>query len=312
MKSGAARRSIIRRILAVLLLAAFSGLSLAAQPDPSNENVFLWEVSSEKGKVYLLGSIHLARPDLYPLNQAISDAYAQAGTLVVEVNLDEQTQAKLRGRIMSAGAFSGGRTLDTHLSAEILEQLKAYLAERRLPFAMFNPMKPWLASILITAMELRRHGYEPRHGIDRHFLRRAKEEGKPVRELESADFQIRLLSGISDELQQYLLLSSLQESSRVSDMIGELTSAWKRGDAARVEKLLLKSRNKDSRLQPVYETIIYDRNLTMTAHIREYLAAGGTWFVVVGSGHLVGERGILDLLRKDSAGEFSIRQVGAN
>ena len=65
-------------------------------------------------------------------------------------------------------------------------------------------------------------------------------------------------------------------------------------------------------MQPVYETIIYDRNLTMTAHIREYLAAGGAWFVVVGSGHLVGERGILDLLGKDTAGEFTIRQVGAN
>jgi uncharacterized protein YbaP (TraB family) len=49
-----------------------------------------------------------------------------------------------------------------------------------------------------------------------------------------------------------------------------------------------------------------DRNRNMTKKIASYLRSGGCVFVVVGAGHLVGELGIVELLRKEG---FTVEQL---
>jgi len=49
---------------------------------------------------------------------------------------------------------------------------------------------------------------------------------------------------------------------------------------------------------PVYEKLLYERNNTMATRIEGFLKAGGRYFVVVGAGHLVGKKGIIELLKK--------------
>jgi uncharacterized protein YbaP (TraB family) len=48
----------------------------------------------------------------------------------------------------------------------------------------------------------------------------------------------------------------------------------------------------------MYEKLLYTRNKNMVSKITEYLQTHETYFVIVGAGHLVGERGIVELLRK--------------
>jgi uncharacterized protein YbaP (TraB family) len=45
------------------------------------------------------------------------------------------------------------------------------------------------------------------------------------------------------------------------------------------------------------EKIFYERNDAMTQKIEEFLQTDKTYFVAVGAGHLVGERGIVQQLR---------------
>jgi uncharacterized protein len=49
-------------------------------------------------------------------------------------------------------------------------------------------------------------------------------------------------------------------------------------------------------LAPLIEAVVYRRNAGMAAQIDGFLKTPKTWFVVVGSLHLVGKRGILQLL----------------
>ncbi|MDD4194832.1 MAG: TraB/GumN family protein [Syntrophorhabdaceae bacterium] len=49
----------------------------------------------------------------------------------------------------------------------------------------------------------------------------------------------------------------------------------------------------------VYKKIMTDRNRNMTKRISTYLKSGGRVFVVVGAGHMVGDEGIIELLRKE-------------
>ena len=83
--------------------------------------------------------------------------------------------------------------------------------------------------------------------------------------LESAEFQINLLSGFSDELQRLFLMSTIREMDKLMGMVDEITEAWKRGDAETIDRMLLQSQREDERIRPVFQQLISDRNVSMAA-----------------------------------------------
>ncbi len=295
-------------LLLAVFLAVVAGTQLAAQSPAQPGKLFLWEAVGEKGKAYLLGSIHLARDDLYPLDKIIEGAFAESETLVVEVDLNELDESAFQLQALAAGVYGDGRTLESELSSDTLGKLQSFLKERGVPFSLFRVMKPWLAAISVTAMEMLRLGYKPEFGIDKHFLDRAEQENRPVSALESADFQIRLLSDFSEELQELFLSQTLDDAARIPEVVDELVTAWKRGDARTIEELVLEAAD-DARMKPLYDKFFYHRNADMAAKIASMLDSGGSLFVVVGAGHLVGDEGIVELLGDR---EFDVNQVSGS
>jgi len=62
----------------------------------------------------------------------------------------------------------------------------------------------------------------------------------------------------------------------------------------------------EKRFYPIYEKLIIIRNRNMVSKIENYLQSKGTYFVVVGAGHLIGSKGIVQLL-KDRG--YSVEQL---
>jgi uncharacterized protein YbaP (TraB family) len=294
--------------LALLVSPAIGAGAEGATATP--DKVFVWRVTSETTTAYLMGSIHLARKGFYPLDDAIEDAFAASSTLVVEADVLEADPTEMEELMLRHGTYSGDETLEDQLSAQTLEKLKRLLNERGYPYEGMSTMKPWMLSMLLTMLEFQRLGFDPRYGIDLHFLTRAKEAGKAVRELESVTFQVELLSGFSPELQELFLDYTLDETADMTKVVDELVGAWRLGDAEAIEALFHKYERQDASFGPMMEAMLYGRNVPMADKIRGYLEdPDNTYFVVVGAGHLVGERGILDLLEGD--GRYRIEQLVA-
>ena len=74
--------------------------------------------------------------------------------------------------------------------------------------------------------------------------------------------------------------------------------AWLRGDAATLGRELVDPMKKPES-KVVYDRLIAQRNRSMASKIEWYLATPDKYFVVVGSGHLVGDDSILAILRKN-------------
>jgi len=53
----------------------------------------------------------------------------------------------------------------------------------------------------------------------------------------------------------------------------------------------------DGSIAPLFRKLFDERNIKMTSKIEGYLNAGGSYFVIVGAGHLIGERGMVELLK---------------
>jgi uncharacterized protein YbaP (TraB family) len=73
--------------------------------------------------------------------------------------------------------------------------------------------------------------------------------------------------------------------------------AWKTGDVKNMESIATKPLAEDKNLSSLYEKLIYERNRNMVLRIEEFLKTKETYFVVVGAGHLVGKKGIIEMLK---------------
>jgi uncharacterized protein YbaP (TraB family) len=282
------------------LLPIFFLLSLMSFPEreafSQEGKTFLWKVQSGASTVYLLGSIHFLKKENYPLSQKIESAFEKSDVLVVEANV--QNQGKMNTQtIMEKALYPPNESIADHLSHETYEFLKGEASKLGLPLEVINQQRPWFLSIVLDAMELMKLGYDPSYGVDNYFLSKATGR-KKILELESLDEQLHLLSNLSEKDQELLLTLSLKDLQNADQEANKLVQAWKTGDTSGMEAVITKSLKEDPQLVPIYGKLIYERNRRMVSKIEGYLKGNGTYFVVVGAGHLIGEKGIVETLGK--------------
>lgn len=259
----------------------------------------LYKVSSKQSTVYILGSIHLAKAELYPLDEAIVKAYEKSDVLVVEVDPSSEVSVSMMQEVMSdSGMYPPGMSLKTQLSDNTYKSLRSYAKNRGLSIDEMQKMKPWVVMLQLTVTEMMHLGYSPELGIDNYFLDRAKAENKTVAELETAAEQMALLSKNDDAFQDKLLLYTLESMTELEPLLKKMFASWKKGDGDALERIISLPLEEDPGLQEVYDALIIRRNHKMSKKIESFLKSGKDYFVVVGSGHVVGEEGIVSLLRQ--------------
>jgi hypothetical protein len=157
--------------------------------------------------------------------------------------------------------------------------------------------KPWFLAINLVMLELVKLGFDPNYGVDKHFIDKAKGV-KEILELESVEFQIDLFDGFNDRQQELFLMSALLDLDLIREEMDNMISIWERGDAKGMEEMLRKGLREHPEILPIYNKIFYERNKKMALKIEGFLDDGAeNYFVIVGSGHLVGKEGIIQLLK---------------
>lgn len=284
-----------RRSLTILFLILGLVLTAFGQDAFSqSQKCFLWRVQSKTATLYLLGSIHILKKGNYPLNNKIENAFDESNVLGVEANVADIGKMGLQ-KLMEIAFYPETESLGNHISKETYELVKKEVGSLGISPQLLNRQKPWFLAMTLMSLELLKLGYDPNFGIDMHFLSRAKE--KRIIELESLDDQLNLLSGLSDQDQELFLLYTVKDLNIIGKEMDQLIRAWTSGDTKGVESIMTKSVNEDERLSPIYEKLIYERNRNMATKIEDFLRTKDTYFVIVGAGHLVGEKGIIEILK---------------
>ncbi len=283
----------MRRLATLLTLIL---VVAACRASAAEHKLFAWRVADDPGTVYLLGSIHVGKPDLYPLPQPIEQAFAGSAELVEEIDLSGANLALLKQQILQRSLYSGGDKLENHLSPTTRAALAAYLRRTGQAPTALSAMRPWLADMQIHTAQLQALGFAPQYAIDRHFLDEAAAAKKPVAGLETIGFQVDLMSGLSDDLQDKLVFFELVDADNLAGDAAALVQAWRTGDPAGMEATATRAQREHPELQPLIEALVYQRNAAMAGQVEGFLKTPKTRFVVVGSLHLVGDRGILKLL----------------
>lgn len=294
----------MRRRLISVAIALLTLCLICSQALPQEQHNFLWKVESETSTVYLLGSLHLFKKEFYPLNKAIEDAFEKSNILVVEANITDPSPKNLQ-KWMEAALYSENDSVEKHVSKETFEFVRKEANRLGVPLDLIKRQRPWLLAITLEALSFIKLGFDPRYGIDAYFLTKAAGK-KKISELEGVDDQFALLSGLSNDDQELLLLLTLRDSSRLNEQMDQLVKAWTTGDAKSMESLVTKSLKEDPRMSSIFEKLFDRRNGEMASKIEKYLKTKETHFVVVGAGHLVGDKGIVEILKEKG---YSIEQL---
>lgn len=307
------RHTTLLKIIAIGFLSAFCSISAAetgvknnaantTQATEAATRGLLFEIKSGEKTAFLFGSIHIAKPDFYPMSPKVEAAYQAADTVMVEADTtDVQAMQAMLPKLM----YAAPDKLQNHLTPATWTEFQSLFG----PAAeQLQNLKPFLVLSAITIQVAAQLGYSPEQGIDLHFIKRSKEDKKTLLELESLTFQANIMGSLSDE-EGNSLIASLVDSIKKREIVSELNSlvdAWKAADADAIAKQFIESGNKDAGSKRITKMLLDDRNEGMANKINQTMASGKKLFVVVGAGHLAGEKSVIDLLKKQG---LEVKQI---
>ena len=255
----------------------------------------LWSIQTQSNKFYLLGSLHVLKPDAYPLAAAIGSAYANCRKIVFETDIAALQEPAMQAKMLQLGLYPEGQNLLQNLDGRTRQLLERKMNALGLPLEQFDRFKPWLLSLTLATLELQRLGFNPNYGLDVHFFNKARTDAKEIGFLEPAEFQLNLLGNMVKKDQIAFLNQTLKDLEVVNELAADLVKLWKSGNANGLHELLFRS-FKD--YPDLYDRLLIQRNKKWVEEIEALMQENKNVLFVVGAGHLVGPESIVDLLMK--------------
>ena len=275
-----------------LSLSSFAPVSalalLCLLPCSAVASSCVWKVTGPGGStIYLGGSVHALRSSDYPLPAAYTRAFDASSRVVFEN--DPKAASREAKDLVRAGTYPKGDTLKNHVDPRTYAYIRRFFALVNVPETEFAKYRPWLINVLLSSPS-----YEHWElGIERYLQRRAAAKSKPVSGLESPKEHNAFFVDLSDRESEALLLILFINASREGPS-ADMISAWRRGDAETLHRIL---RESFQDFPSLAWRLIDVRNENWLPKIDGYLRSGQTYFVVVGAGHIGGPNGLLTLLK---------------
>lgn len=281
--SGRWRR--VSCLLAALLLPVGGA---AAEP------LLLVAHGSGGGTVYLFGTMHMLPRRAVWFTPRVRAAFGRSTALWEEADIGlTDPQAMLAIMLQGVTADDLFARLPPAYAATFRRQLRGC----GIPVLAVAHMQPWLAATVPALCVMSDGpGRAPVMGPEATLLRAAQDAGKQVGFFETAAAQLALLAGGSPRAGIARLEQAIDEGDAAGgDQLDRMEAAWLAGAAPALAGEIDKMRHDDPEM---YRTLFVKRNVRFAARIRQMLRGGGTVFVAIGAGHLVGAEGVPALLRR--------------
>lgn len=254
----------------------------------------VWQVSKNGHTLYLAGTIHVLKKEDYPLPAEFYAAFKKADKLVFETNIEKTNSVEFGQKIESMFTYPPGQSARDILNTKTLQLLEKHLQKRNIPLEALLRHKPAMIAIILSAIELKRMGMVE-EGVDQFFENKAKRAGKPVAELETIDAQLSFLLNMGKGYENEMIMSTINDISQMEKMMTEIRSAWLKGDEKKMADVTIEAMKHD--YPQIYDSLLVTRNNNWMPQIEQMLTDKPVEFVLVGTLHLIGKDGLLQLLR---------------
>jgi uncharacterized protein YbaP (TraB family) len=301
---------IIAKVLLVLLpvlLIFGAGYGCGSTAD-TKPKVFMWKITSDSTYVYVLGSVQVNNQLIYPLDSVIENAFSSTDDFVVGINANKVNQQEVSQYVMDYCMYPVGDGLKKNASASLYSQLEKFAQQYSIDLTTYDSFKPWVIYNVMGQLILENLGYKSELGMDSYFTNKAEKATKSVIELETILGQLNLMTAIPVEAIFAGMEYDVDNPNTAQDL-KDMYNAWQTGDIVKMESIVYKALNEMPEMAPYFAAMYGARNPNFVSQIEGLLAGNKTHFIVVGAGNLMGENGVLNLLKNKG---YTIEQVNAS
>ncbi len=291
----------ISKLIATILLFT----SCNAQPPVTqlktnaDNNTLLWEVSGKNldAPSYLFGTFHLICKDDIPFGEQLKTAVKSVKEIYMELDMDDP--ATMFGALLLMN-MKGDTTLKTlYTEAEYKKVDNFFTDSLNTPVGLFKSMKPFFLMAMLYPKML---PCKTMSGVEEELMKMAKANKKEIKGLETMAFQAAVFDSIPYTQQAKELLKTIDSLDAYKKYFDTMVKIYKTQQLAEMENLFTKS---EFGMEDNQDILLDKRNINWVAQLKTIMKKEPV-FVAVGAGHLVGEKGLIELLRKEG---YTVRPI---
>jgi uncharacterized protein YbaP (TraB family) len=235
---------------------------------------------------YIYGTIHIMPKKDFVISDSIKSALKSCRELAMEVDLNMDLKTQLE--ILELTMLPEGKTIADITTKENSERIRHFCLDslnwKETKYIKTSRFQPFFFSSLITQELIGKS-----KSFETEFKKLAKKNKMSISGLETIQFQVKLLSEVSNEEQIKMLLLGLTTD---NSEFNKLLETYLKKDINQLVTLM----NAD--LSPeFYSDLIVKRNQKWIPIITELIQKNPT-FIAVGAAHLPGNDGVLNLLKE--------------
>lgn len=269
------------------------------------EKALLWKI--EKAELsapsYLYGTIHIIPTEDFFYPDGTLTAIEATDNMVFEIDMSVMTDMSKQMAMMQKAIMKDGKKLSDLVSEEDYAIVQAHFDKMGLPLAIFERMKPAFLSIFASEdMSPNALQSGEMKSYEMEFMQIAENRDMSTGGLETIDYQLSVFDSIPYVDQAKMLVDGIKNSGNGESELSQMITIYKAQDLKGMEEMF-----SDESLGDM-DILLNNRNKNWIAPMKKYMSKEPTFFAV-GAGHLVGEEGVIALLRKEG---YTVTAISGN
>lgn len=279
----------------ILLILIFLSFSFKKKPKQN----LLWEISSPltNEKSYLFGTIHLIEKEFFQFPDFLKEKINQSTNIIFETPYPNSTN------IRSLMLIPNNENIFSYLNENEKNKILIWSAKNLKMdenefLENYGNFKPFVLFQTITQLPF----LDKSVSYEQEIYKIVKNSSKKIEGLETVEEQIELLDKIPLEIQKKQLFFAIDSTIMNQKILREMQLAYKQQDLQKIEHWIdIESKRSDFSI----DDFIFKRNKKWLTKIVSKINTNST-FIAVGAGHLSGEDGLINLLKKEG---FKLKSI---
>lgn len=305
-------------IILISILTAWSYIDKNKNKENSNDNSNIEENKKEQitplmyeitkdgsdNKIYLFGSMHMVNLEEFDFPKYITEAYNSSKYLACEFDTIAYKEKMDVAKEIDMFLYKDGSTVKKHMSEENYNKMIEFLKEKYFYNETLDYYNLFFFESLVTQVILQNSELSNGIAVDEYFLNKAKEDNKTILEIESYEEQYNIIGNFPDRFYEMSIMESIDNYDEQIKSLSELYNSWKYGDAEKIidESVVSEEDNYTEEeiklIEDYNKALLDDRNINMADKLEIYFNSNYDTFYMVGVAHLVGDKGIANILEQ--------------
>ena len=282
----------ISLIVAFLLLTIISCKAQKNNPLITNtdNNTLLWEITGNglQQPTYVYGTYHIMCKKYLAISNQLNIAIANADEVYMELDMDDP--ATMMGGFSLMNMKGDNKLADVFSTTDYKKVTRFFIDSLHMPLSFINRIKPFF---LMAMLYPKLTDCNASSGVEEAILKVAKANKKEIKGLENMAFQASVFDSIPYTTQAKELIKMLDSLPQYKKYMDTLLNIYLSQNLQKIEDQF---NNNELGMMDNQDILLDDRNANWVKQLQQ-LMQQKSLLVAVGAGHLVGKKGLIQLLK---------------